>query len=153
MASTILGGAFLALHRCEEGAPCGASQRLHASVALGSGTVVHPCRPHLIEQRVAVLLILPPQLRWAAPAVHAVRHLCDGGILAVGHSTRALGRAAVAIGRSAEASGSQTYCDRSCRRLPPEEDAAADRASAPLGRDDGCGFPGELPDGLGGPLH
>jgi hypothetical protein len=70
-----------------------------------------------------------------------------------GRSMRALGRGAVAVGRSTEASGSRTYCDWSCCRLPPEEGAASDQASAPLGRDDARGFPGELSDGLGGPLH
>jgi hypothetical protein len=126
MAPPILGRAVLPFYRCEEGAPRGVGWWLHASAALGPGTIVHPCHPHLVEQRVVGTVVQPPQRRRVTTGVHATHCFCDGGTLAVGRSTGALGSAIAATRCPVEALGSWTYRGQSRRHLPPEEGAAVD---------------------------
>jgi hypothetical protein len=103
---------------------------------LGPGRTVHPRHPHLFEQGVAELMVLPPQRRWAAAGVYTPCRPWSGGEVEVGATARSPDPPKATARGAAEALGLWSHRGRGCRGLPPAAGAAAGRPPTLPRRDD-----------------
>jgi hypothetical protein len=135
-----------------EGSPLrGAGRELRPAVEVEPGGSVHPGSPHLLEQRVARGLVLPPQRRQPVAEVHRPRADRPGGPLDI-RSARCREAAPGSVaGGAAAASRSRLDGGGGSDGVPSSQGDAAVPASPAPRPDDSGGASGGEPDVSRGP--